>query len=558
MKTKHTKLIALILVVLMVLTTLPNIFANLNQGGGGTVTGEDRGTAMKNPPPANFNPETSNQQGGQGGTRARTSHYEFSIDFGNGIYASALFQVNYRSNPNAGWHHHYVTFIDNLIRLNKEDMPRTVSDLTNRFFAGANYRRIHPGLTDELVRLWASGQLPHPTLPGTIGNPYVHFAGTQSLINVGSAAAGMTGTVQHRYRDFMVAGFLGETLHLEMTQHQNVPPYNSGPRPQHHFGPIIRGGSVPAGIEATQAYTLSTAPLRPTPGVSSIVTDRNFHTMQGFGTGWAIGPDARWGSLFGIIQLQAIEAPLPALTLIKVHEYGYTDHKTGEFVVDETRTRHEIIPIADDNDRGMGYQWQNQETWRDINTGTLISRVEPILRGGRAQYDFSTTNLVGWHTITNTHVEDDFHSRRGIPEGVIRDAVQFNQRTTIPLEDGVSNWHWGLEHEGATAWEDIYSAISSHIVDSAEFDEDPEPFPIDILVDLFGEDEEIPEDAIHSQVVFLHYQHPESEFWRVVIIRRYGPDGTYTDELYEEPVQLPTDEIHHWEHPDFDIEEWFV
>jgi len=123
---------------------------------------------------------------------------------------------------------------------------------------------------------------------------------------------------------------------------------------------------------------------------------------------------------FGMILVPFLNDPSPpppALTIVKVHEYGTMEN--GEFVTHHTR--HEVVPIMSSDNPNTDYTWFNGGTWRRIRPDAegnyhLRSRVQPFGRLVRdGNYDFSVTNLVEWWTITDMHEETGFHARRGTP-----------------------------------------------------------------------------------------------------------------------------------------------
>ena len=173
-------------------------------------------------------------------------------------------------------------------------------------------------------------------------------------------------------------------------------------------------------------------------GTSSNTSENGNHLMggaDGDGTGWWLGgPVFRMQGAF-IRVVESLPQPAPSVTLVKVHEYGI--YEDGQFIPDPLQTRHEIIPIMDDRRPETDSDWHNPAIWRNIRTGSLISRIEPI-QGSHpetreSQYDFSTTNLRGWWTITDTHGDPDssYHIRRGTPEPEIDLVYHITSYTEI-------------------------------------------------------------------------------------------------------------------------------
>ena len=205
--------------------------------------------------------------------------------------------------------------------------------------------------------------------------------------------------------------------------------------------------------------------------------------------------------------------------------------------------------------------WFNPANGREITTGTLISDIEEVLHwveGNQqmgVEHDFSTTDLVEWWTTVDMHLDEGFHTSRGTPipeiDLTMGGLTDVGIRSTTLPEIGIV-WNWPLIEDPATLWDSVYQRISGNTVNGEVFDEDPDPFDIEILIDIHDEDP----DALMTQVVFLRYQHVEEEFWRVIIMREVNSDGSYVDWLYEEPIMIPTNQTHVFEH-EF-LEEWFV
>ncbi|MCL2354921.1 MAG: hypothetical protein FWC68_03450 [Oscillospiraceae bacterium] len=248
----------------------------------------------------------------------------------------------------------------------------------------------------------------------------------------------------------------------------------------------------------------------------------------------------------------------PAVTVVKVHEYGQFD-ADGVFIVE--RARNEIIPILDYRSMG-GYIWRHNGV-RIITDSQLISTDESFEGMGDNQggYDFTTHNLVEWWSTPNMHTEEGFHERRGTPYPEVNLQGMGDRNTSLPLTPEMTgnNWLWRLYNDPSIEWDETIAKIMGVPIDGAMgfvvTDPLPYGFTIPIVVDLFEEDDEIPDDAIETQVIFLRYQHVEQEIWEVIIIRRVNSDGTYTESLYRTPRRITTST---YIYTDERLIEWFV
>jgi len=160
----------------------------------------------------------------------------------------------------------------------------------------------------------------------------------------------------------------------------------------------------------------------------------------------------------------------PAVTLIKVHEYGSYD-ENGDFIADPSETRHEIIPIMNSQRPNDDYDWFNPDRSFGIRTTegnrtVLSSRDEPY-EGEGTEFDFTTLNLREWRSYTQRHRDPgspDYSPRRGVPipeidlSRGVGDLDTWSTTLTDPMADLV--WAWTeVREDDATSWEDITAKI---------------------------------------------------------------------------------------------------